>query len=410
MNTMNTSSTSSKDMMNVDSWSIVKVSTDDILSRLKAYLGILMMTRSTKHFNSFNSATVDKAFKWGDSLSLVTHTADSVQLNLVSRSITAIGIPFIDDMKDKVSMLLNPIDVLIQTILGSPLLSSIKNSDQVIRECLNQSIKRLGKEKTLDIASGTVKDTIINRLIIVYTNNFISSKKVSYSYSNTDSGSAKNYSNNSITFELLHVCYKLQKKGGCPDGTIPIASINKIREKATKDIVTLHILCRALVLDSFALAICITTNGNSILKNEIDVSYPPLSLLELVDRYLIIASSSQLWDIVRENIIDDIGRVLVIDDDCHILYKMACKQKDVYELLVEQLTETISNVTTSTDGDNTETLSQVLEKLLHDIIIIQGWQLPYDIDSSTEDKLKVTITKATTAMKEENSRKRKKIE
>jgi len=394
----------------MDSWSIVKVSTDEILSRLRLYLAILMMTRSIKHFNSFNLATIDKAFKWGDSLSLLTHTADNVQLNLVSKSITTIGIPFIDNMSDKVNLLLNPIDILIQVIMGSPLLSSIKNGDQIIRECLIQSTKRIGKDRTLDIASSTIKDTIVNRLIIVYSNNFISSKKLIYDNDNHDSN--KHYSNNSITFELLHVCYKLQKKGGCPDGAIPIPSINKIRVKAANDIVTLHMLCRALVLDPFELAICITTNSNNLLKNDTDdesittstTTTSNLPLLEMVERYQKVASSSQLWDIVRENVVDDIGRMLVIDNDCNTLHKMACKRKDVYELLIEQLNETISNITTVTgeEGDNDESLPQVLEKLLHDMTMIQGWQLPYDIDdigiSGTKEKLRGAMTKASTAL------------
>jgi hypothetical protein len=101
--------------------------------------------------------------------------------------------------------------------------------------------------------------------------------------------------------------------------------------------------------------------------------------------------------------IDDIGRLLIIDEDFKTLFKIACKREDLYLLLTEQLREAINNIT---HVDLNENLVQVLQKLIHEMRIIQNWKLPYHVNSNC---LQQTIMIATSLINDENQIKRRRF-
>jgi hypothetical protein len=183
-------------------------------------------------------------------------------------------------------------------------------------------------------------------------------------------------------------------------GMISHESISKIRAKVMNDQITLQMLCQGLALDSFEIALCLSVYYDNDTSNDND-----LTLLQRVEQYQNVISSSQLWDIVKESMIDDIGRFFVIDDECKTLFKIACKREDVYLLLTEQLREAINNITHE-HIDLNENLVQVLQKLIHEMRIIQNWKLPYHVNSNC---LQQTIMIATSLINDENQIKRRRF-
>ena len=149
-----------------DIWSrITSVSTEDVEQHIASLLPILRMTRDTSKFPKWNSATVDKAFKWAKSTAKNIAPADEVQRRTILEKGNVIrdtGIRFLDE--EPILLLIDPVFVLVRAIISSPLLTWVENAENLLLCTLAHSKSILGEDATIALTSSVLKGNLGERI------------------------------------------------------------------------------------------------------------------------------------------------------------------------------------------------------------------------------------------------------
>ncbi len=239
--------------MSFSDWKINsnRVTTEEIKTALSALCTALVLTRNIDKYDKFNKNTIEKLFAWGDTLANLVSKADKIQLHVVQSSMNTLGINIIDINPGY--LLSNPIEMILKVILSSPFLYTLRNYYEIIDESINNSIKRLGEEKTISISQEILKNIIDFRLLMIKSSHLkqqidicdddllpIKSDNSSVISKSNDivMGSDEDY----LSFELLYSIY--YGTVICLDKTV----LDKVKVSAMKDQYTFQLLCNSLVL------------------------------------------------------------------------------------------------------------------------------------------------------------------
>lgn len=312
--------------MSFSDWKINsnRVTTEEIKSALSTVCTALVLTRNIDKYDKFNKNTIEKLFAWGDSLANMVSKADNIQLNVVQSSMNTLGINIIDTNPGY--LLSNPIEMILKVILSSPFLCTLKNCYEIIDESLNNSMKRLGEEKTIAISQEILKNIIDFRLLMnksshlkeqidICDDGVLPIKPDNLSViSKADDilmGSDEDY----LSFELLYSIY--YGKVICLDRSV----FDKVKVSAMKDQYTFQLLCNSLVLSpaSIIQSLSIKLANN---QTHYDSSHMKDSGQNPCDEIFInifnVTSNTDVWAVVSD----------VLDHKFEFITSLSCAESD----------------------------------------------------------------------------------
>ena len=148
-------------------WSVPRVSldTEAVSLRLRVFVDVLIMTRNCVKFPDWNKSTVDKAFRWADHVKSLVSSADDVQKQAVAAGMGVTGIAFVD--RSPVQVLTHPVETLLKSIMGSPLLTWITLSTQVVSRTLTNAASRLGHDVTVSLVADVLEAALAERVNVL---------------------------------------------------------------------------------------------------------------------------------------------------------------------------------------------------------------------------------------------------
>lgn len=278
-----------------------RVTTEEIKLSVSSLCAGLVLTRNIEKYEKFNKNTIDKMFAWGDTLANLVSKADKIQLSVVQNSMSNLGICLIDTNPGY--LLLNPIEMILKVILSSPFLYMLKNYYEIIDESTNNSMKRLGEEKTITICQEILKNIIEFRLLMMKSshlkqeidicNEVVLPPNVLNSSNYTVMGSDEDY----LSFELLYGIYH---------GTVihPNSTVlEKVKISAMNDGYTFQLLCNSLTLSPASIIQSLNIKLTNI-KTHGDLSHSNLkssegkSPDEIFTHVYNITNNADIWGVV----------------------------------------------------------------------------------------------------------------
>ena len=312
--------------MSFSDWKINsnRVTTEEIKTALSAVCTALVLTRNIDKYDKFNKNTIEKLFAWGDTLANLVSKADKIQLNVVQSSMNTLGINIIDTNPGY--LLSNPLEMILKVILSSPFLYTLRNYYEIIDESINNSIKRLGEEKTISISQEILKNIIDFRLLMIKSSHLkqqidlydddvlpIKSDNSNVISKSNDivMGSDEDY----LSFELLYSIY--YGTVICLDKTV----LDKVKVSAMKDQYTFQLLCNSLVLSPASiiqsLSIKLTNN-----HTHYDLSCTKDSGQKLSDENFInifnVTNNTDVWTVVSD----------ILDHNFEFITSLSCAESN----------------------------------------------------------------------------------
>ena len=139
-----------------------RVDTSAVESRVREFVKVLSMTRCCTKFPCWKRSTVDKAFQWADHVKVYAASADDVQKRAIMAGIGETGVGFVD--RDPLQVLDRPVETLLRAIMGSPILSWVALSTQVVSRTLESASSRIGQDSTVALVAAVFEATMADRL------------------------------------------------------------------------------------------------------------------------------------------------------------------------------------------------------------------------------------------------------
>lgn len=295
-----------------------------IEATVQEFLNVLQMTRCTK-FNRWQSNTTAIAWRWADTINTLRDSIDSVQLEIVVGKMQKMNIDFIDTNLRIV--ILDPYTILLKSILSSPLLPVCNNRVAILKTCYQESVKRIGQDKSKEIFRKIFSDG---------TNLLFNPEKITLQSSVLNSNLSRNCDYNHISGALsddIHLATQLitslcRHRKISDDYLIPTIIIDKLRSVVNDDSKSLRLLCIGITLPPITLY---CASSNTFEANLTPISpFPsgtssPAQIIDstpTIEMYDQMNNNEQLWQIIVDNSKKDISRFLCFDSNFTIFQQL----------------------------------------------------------------------------------------
>lgn len=240
-------------------WRAARVDTSLVESRVRVFADVLRMTRDCDKYPSWNRETVVKAFQWADHVQAFASSADEVQKKAVAQGIGSTGVAFVDE--EPLVVLERPVETLLRAILGSPILTWLPLSTQVVTQTLESASTRLGHDAAVELVTDLLSATLDVRMRAGARQRMVLIDSHGQSQgqgSGTAGGEAeaKTLEHTTLALEILVRSYMKRRQQ-------PAAAAEEVLARAVReDLVTLRLLCSAITLSPSAVACGLSAMGS----------------------------------------------------------------------------------------------------------------------------------------------------
>ena len=240
---------------------------------LKVFANVLAMTRSMVKFKRWNTSTLHKAFRWAE----IIHDLLKNRENMLVKC-CATGINFIDE--DLFQSLQRSKETLLYCILSSPFLSfSNKNSSTILLETVRLGATKLGRDICVQTMIMALKHMIQRRRKIKAIEDRI--PEITYT---------------SLAFEMVVALSKRIKSNHSSPSLFFV-----LQDYCRRSFSTFNVFCKALVLTSVEVSICLFNSTYEISMAEICSVICNKNLLDILDS-LIVEDIWRYIELVNESI------------------------------------------------------------------------------------------------------------
>lgn len=340
---------------------VAKISTTDIVKQLRVFTTILQSTRQPDAFIRWNRATIEKAFKWADTVKTLCSAADDVQLRSIrDNHMQPLHISLVDN--NQLLLLEEPVEMLLRCAVSSPTLPHLGGATAaqlLLSEVLSQASNRIGRARAIQIASECVSDALVFRMALLRTvGNSSSSRDISDEELPEDPSPDLSL----LAFELLLTCYKLSSLGGAKAS----AAEAKVAAAAARDEPTLHLLCRALALSPWqcAAALDIRNPPGSAAAGEPEGSWglslsEDMSFLRRLRDFQLSAQAIFLWRAVEAAAEADVAQLMRIDGESAVLRRLLGQRQELRRVFLAAVLRATSQSEEKGVGGGREMLEEV---------------------------------------------------